>query len=954
MTPSRSRFVTACQQLLALAVVLAVLTPAASLVTLDVVGSGPAGPAGSAVLSHPTLRTAAYTAEAVRASKVPTAPVRPIVREVQLTSAVTTTGRSASTTSAARVVAQRGGASRLTTTPQPVTGFGEVGVSWGPGVALPQAAIKVAARTRTGGTWSAWHTVPYDPEHGPDPGSAEARHARPGTDPLLVGKVGSVQVRAVSRRPLPSDMKLAVISPGHAAHTATEHAALDTSTMDGDNGADSVYRAVDPQPVSGDSAQLAAAVFTPRPVIYSRAQWGADEKMRSKSSLHYGDVHAGFVHHTVNANNYTRAEVPALLRSIYAYHVRVRGWSDIGYNYLIDRFGRIWEGRYGGIDRAVVGAHTLGFNDDSFAASAIGNYELTRPSQATLQAYATLFAWKLSLHGVDASSTRQYVTSRWFQAINGHRDAAATACPGQYLYDKLPTIRKMAAADQRGWSGRQLESNLASTPAPDLVVRRASDGEAFVVPTGGLIHFPAPVTVATGVTGATGVLVSRDLTGDHRGDLLVRQTDGSLAVRPGTSSGTYGATDRVLTAFRGKDQPSAPGDLNGDGRADLAARNPATGALVLYLQRQDGTFRHVAVGTSWNSYDLISAAGDLTGDGVPDLVARDRSGVLWVYAGDGHAGFAPRAQVPGNFGSYAAVTGGGDLTRDGHRDLLVRRRSNGDTYVLPGRGDGTFDHRLGPYSELTRATNPTVGAVAGSGAPDVAALVGTTVKAWVNPGTFDLGRPIDTGVSFAGANRILDVGDWDRDGYGDVVTRQSGTGNLVLWRGDGHGHLQRAGVLARGFGSVARLAAVGDMTGDGYPDLLGQPHKGVMMIYPGRGLPGLRKAYPAYGSIKDGSQIGVGRWNNDGAPDSLLRRAGSLTLYAGNGPGGLSSPKRLAVDVSQYDWVIGVSDLRLTGHPDLVVRQRNTGRIYALQGTTKGFLPPLYLGEGLGGYDLAG
>ena len=173
-------------------------------------------------------------------------------------------------------------------------------------------------------------------------------------------------------------------------------------------------------------------------MIYSRAQWGADERMRSKSSLHYGDVHAGFVHHTVNANNYTRAEVPALLRSIYAYHVRVRGWSDIGYNYLIDRFGRIWEGRYGGIDRAVVGAHTLGYNDDSFAASAIGNYELTRPSKATLQAYATLFAWKLSLHGVDASSTRQYVTSRWFQAINGHRDAAATACPGQVPLRQAP------------------------------------------------------------------------------------------------------------------------------------------------------------------------------------------------------------------------------------------------------------------------------------------------------------------------------------------------------------------------------------------------------------------------------------------------------------------------------------------------------------------------------------
>ena len=438
MTPSRSRFVTACQQLLALAVVLAVLTPAASLVTLDVVGSAPVGPGGTTVLSHPTARTAAYTAEAVRASKVPTAPVKPIVREVQLTSAVPTAGRSAATTSAARVVAQPGGGSRLTTTPQPVTGFGEVGLSWGSGVALPQTAIKVAARTRTDGTWSAWHTIPYDPEHGPDPGSAEARHARPGTDPLLVGKVGSVQVRAVSTRPLPADLKLAVISPGQASHTATEHAALDTSTMDGDTRGRLRLSRRRPAAGLGDAAQLAAAVFTPRPVIYSRAQWGADERMRSKSSLHYGDVHAGFVHHTVNANNYTRAEVPALLRSIYAYHVRVRGWSDIGYNYLIDRFGRIWEGRYGGIDRAVVGAHTLGYNDDSFAASAIGNYELTKPSKATLQAYATLFAWKLSLHGVDASSTRQYVTSRWFQAINGHRDAAATACPGKYLYDKLP------------------------------------------------------------------------------------------------------------------------------------------------------------------------------------------------------------------------------------------------------------------------------------------------------------------------------------------------------------------------------------------------------------------------------------------------------------------------------------------------------------------------------------
>ncbi len=950
MTPSRSRFVTACQQLLALAVVLAVLTPAASIVTLDVVGSGPAGATATA---HPSADTAAYTAEAVRPSKVPTAPVKPDVREVQLTSAAATAGRAVPTTAEARVVASPDGVSRLTTTPQKVTGFGEVGVTWAHGVTIPGGAIAVAVRTRTDGTWSGWRTVPYDPEHGPDPGSAEARHARPGTEPMLVGRVDRVQVRAVSKRPLPADMKLAVIAPGHATHTATERAALDTSTMDGDNGADSVFRAVDPQPVTGDSAQLAAAVFTPRPVIYSRAQWGADERMRSKSSLHYGDVHAGFVHHTVNANDYTRAEVPGLLRSIYAYHVRSRGWSDIGYNYLVDRFGRIWEGRAGGIDRAVVGAHTLGYNDDSFAASAIGNYQLVRPSQAVLQAYAALFAWKLSLHGVNAASTRQFVTSHWFQAINGHRDAAATACPGQFLYDKLPAIRRMAEADQRGWSGRQLESNLASTPAPDIVVRRAGDGEAFVVPTGGLIQFPAPTTVATGVAGATGVLVTRDVTGDRHSDLLVRQADGSLAVRPGSASGTFGATSRVIPGFGNKDEVSAPGDLNGDGRADLAARKPTTGALVLFLQRADGSFRHVVAGTHWGSFNRISGAGDLNGDGNADLVARDASGALWLYAGNGRAGFAKAVRIPGRFGAYSTIAGGGDFTADGFRDLLVRDRSTGDTYLLPGNGDGTFARRLGPFAGLGSAGRPAVGNVGGNATPDVVSVDGSTVRAWVNPGTFDLGRPIDTGVSFAGADRILDVGDWDRDGYSDVVTHQA-SGHLVLWLGDGHGHLQRGGVLATGFGAVGRLAAVGDMTGDGYPDLMGQPRGGVMTIYPGRGLAGLKKSYPAYGAIRHGTQIGIGRWNTDGAPDTLIRRGRTLTLYPGNGPGGLSSPSRLPVDLSPYDWVIGVSDLTLTGHPDLIVRQKDTGRLYALQGTPRGFHTPVYLGQGLGGYDLAG
>ena len=201
--------------------------------------------------------------------------------------------------------------------------------------------------------------------------------------------------------------------------------------------------------------------------------------------------------------------------------------------------------------------------------------------------------------------------------------------------------------------------------------------------------------------------------------------------------------------------------------------------------------------------------------------------------------------------------------------------------------------------------------------------------------------------------RSWSAGDWDRDGYGDVVTRQARNGNLVLWRGDGHGHLARTKVLAKGFGTVGKLTAVGDMTGDGYPDLIGQPRKGVMTVFPGKGLAGFKKSYPVYGTISTGTPIGVGRWDADGAPDSLLRRGGTVTLLHGNGPGGLHAPSKLPVDLSPYDWTIGISDLQLTGHPDLIVRQKHTGRLYALPGTGTGFKAPVYLGGGFGGYDLA-
>jgi hypothetical protein len=152
--------------------------------------------------------------------------------------------------------------------------------------------------------------------------------------------------------------------------------------------------------------------------------------MREKSSLHYYEVHAGFVHHTVNAQRLQGQRGAGHL----AQHLRVPHAEPRLERHRLQlpgrQFGRIWEGRYGGVDRPVVGAHTLNYNEYSFAMSAIGNFETAQPPAAMLQAYGVLFAWKLSLHGVDAASPQQWVGSKYFQGINGHR-TRRDGLPGQ-------------------------------------------------------------------------------------------------------------------------------------------------------------------------------------------------------------------------------------------------------------------------------------------------------------------------------------------------------------------------------------------------------------------------------------------------------------------------------------------------------------------------------------------
>jgi N-acetylmuramoyl-L-alanine amidase len=289
--------------------------------------------------------------------------------------------------------------------------FVVAGITWAQDSEVAPAGIEI--RTRSGSGWSGWTTLHIDDEHAPDPGSPEAARARPGTDPLVVGDADAAQVRVEADPRLPRDLKLELVDPGTSAADAAV----------------------------GQPGGSTAAAAPARPQIYTRAQWGADESLREPGPPDYGQVLGAFVHHTAGTNTYTPAQVPGIIRGIYAYHVNGRGWRDIGYNFLIDKFGRTWEGRYGGVDRAVIGAHTLGYNSNAFAMSVLGTYTSKEPEPNVIAGYKRLFAWKFSVHDVIPSIAVAYPGQDTLQPVAGHRDAAATECPGAHLYRWVPNIR---------------------------------------------------------------------------------------------------------------------------------------------------------------------------------------------------------------------------------------------------------------------------------------------------------------------------------------------------------------------------------------------------------------------------------------------------------------------------------------------------------------------------------
>lgn len=319
-----------------------------------------------------------------------------------------------------------------------------------------ETAVRFEVREKTDGAWGPWQELELE----------ASGEGRPGSDPFVVNGAQDVQVRALGEGGAPAETNLFLIDPKHSAADAqavAENApvaplptadepeapsdASETAAAAAEGGA---IEAANASYVPGTaSVETTSMTKVPQPKIGTRKSWGANEKLRRGKASYAPKIRAAVIHHTAGTNSYSADEVPSILRGIYSFHTKGRGWSDVGYNILADKYGRLWEGRAGGLDKAVIGAHVANYNSGTFGISVMGSYEKSAPPQETIDAVSQAIAWKLSKDGVSAKS-KATVNGRTISAISAHRDIGQTACPGAAFYKKMGAIRDDVERMQKG------------------------------------------------------------------------------------------------------------------------------------------------------------------------------------------------------------------------------------------------------------------------------------------------------------------------------------------------------------------------------------------------------------------------------------------------------------------------------------------------------------------------
>lgn len=437
------------------------------------------------------------------------------------------------------------------------------------------------------------------------------------------------------------------------------------------------------EPEIGEARSLAFSTAAPKPTIRARSSW-ATNGWRSENNgcdggpFYASNVRTVVVHHTVTSNSYSESQVDDILRGIYRAHADINGWCDIAYNFLVDRFGNIWEGRSGGVDEPVIGGHSKGFNTWTAGVAVLGNHHTAgAPTAASVAAVEALAAWKLSFHGVDPlgvnwlqnrSSTppMRFPTHAWVEmpAIVGHRDLGLTACPGNLLYPSIPGMREAAAP-----------GHIAAAPHVPVGRNPAEFGPALLTleSAGGLRSAGAAFSRSVDplADGLVGVAVAGRNNGGQLLDSSGRLTPfGGASEIAGQPAGARTAVDLAMGTDDGRGWVlSDEGRIYRFGGAPdrTAASRPAAGTAIAfaldpsgagYVLGADGSLHRVggaperSLGTTVDAVDIALFDEDKVDEGSGGWVL-DRAGRLHAF------GDAPAWQPETSVGVARAVVAQG-------------------------------------------------------------------------------------------------------------------------------------------------------------------------------------------------------------------------------------------------------------------------------------------------------
>ncbi|MCW2831055.1 MAG: hypothetical protein JWP31_1747 [Aeromicrobium sp.] len=346
--------------------------------------------------------------------------------------------------------------------------FSMLGVTWSGG--LDETDTHVEVRWRTAGSWSAWTVLHTDP--------APEEGGRAGTEPHWVGSADGAQVR--------------VISSGDASPQG-----LSLSTIDPEAGPSAESAGTEVSPTI-DVTQ-AATVASPR--IISRSAWGASNSGSCDSPLYGSTTRGAVIHHTAGNNSYDRSESAAIVKATQAFHMKARQWCDIGYNFLVDKYGQIFEGRAGGTTKPVRAAHSgnLAVNMETMGVSLMGTFDTIAPSDAMKTAVVDLVAWRFAQYGLKAKGTYS-LGGKTLNRIAAHRNVVSTECPGASAYAWLSAS---------GGLRDRVESKLSSGSSPEITGRVVSSvsSSAFTLgwrPATGAVTYEVHVSTSSGTPTSCG------------------------------------------------------------------------------------------------------------------------------------------------------------------------------------------------------------------------------------------------------------------------------------------------------------------------------------------------------------------------------------------------------------------------------------------------------------------